>query len=345
MKAMRMIIGIWLIAVVCAVSVWAQQDWEAASKEATLRADWSKVAEAAQQWKQHDPNATIADWLLGYAGLAMGGYNRALDGFSRLDDSTKTRAILEYASMLVNQNPENAVAQMLKGDALARTGDYAAALSVLDKAAQLDPDSAMIFDVRGMVRASAGKVDGALADFEKAIKLKPDFADAHANRGLSFLHAGNLPAAIESFTTALNKASANPIALTGRGVAYIKQKDWKAARSDFLAAIKIKPDFIPAAADLRYAERARAEKRLYEKLESDQAAMAISIKTFFDDQGRLAKAVYPDGSELHYEFDPRGNLEKITDSKLGTTFYQHNELNQLRSVLYPNGRRFSFAMT
>jgi YD repeat-containing protein len=342
MKALRMLRDIWLVGVVCVVSVWAQPDWAAASQRAVLQADWVTVAEVAQQWKQHDPNATTADWLLGYSGLATGDYNRALAGFLRLDDATKTRAILEYASMLANQSPENAAAQMLKGDALARTGDYAAALTVLDKATQIDPDSALIFDVRGMVRSSAGKVDGALADFEKATKLKPDFADAHANRGLSFLHAGNLPAAIESFTTALDKAPANPIALTGRGVAHTKQGNWKAARADFLAAIKARPDFIPAAADLRYAERARAEVRLYEKLESDQAAMTVSIKTFFDDQGRLAKAVYPDGSELRYEFDPRGNLEKITDSKLGTTVYQHNELNQLRSVLYPNGRRFSF---
>jgi tetratricopeptide (TPR) repeat protein len=225
----------------CAVSSWAQQDWEATAKRAILKADWSEVAEAAQRWKQRDAGAAVADWLLGYAGLATGNSQVALAGFSQLDTSAKKQSVSLFASALVSQAPSNAIAQMLKGDVLARAGNYAEALTALDKAAQLDPGSALILDVRGVVRALAGKREDAFADFALAVELKPKFADAHANLGLARLAVGSVSGAVGNFTQAIELAPDFALAYNGRGVAYALMEAWDEAESDFKKAAELAP--------------------------------------------------------------------------------------------------------
>ncbi len=274
MKALRMLRDIWLVGVVCAVSAWAQPDWAAASQRAVLRADWATVAEVAQQWKQHDPNATTADWLLGYSGLATGDYNRALAGFSWLDDTAKTRAVLDYASKLANQNPENAVAQMLKGDVLARTGDYAAALtaldaalSALDNAERFNSRRALIYDVRGVVRAMAGKPEDALADFEQAVELDRQLADTHANAGLVLLAIGSPSSAVESLTQALELAPNFALAYNGRGVAYALMEAWDEAETDFKKAAELAPGCSFAAGNKQFLSWIRGQIALRQSLQ------------------------------------------------------------------------------
>lgn len=336
-KCMMLCLAIFFVCV--CMSTWAEVSREA--EQLMLAQKWEELHQSLPV----DDSATtdpVVILLKGYACLMTNDYVGATEQFSRLGGASDFAKLVDYTSALAQRNPQNTIAQMLKGDALSRSGKCDEALAALSEAVRLDQPSALIYNIRGVVWVLAGKVEDATTDFERAIELQPNFADAHCNKGLSLLRAGNLSAAIEALTTALDKAPANPIALTGRGVAHIKQRDWKAAIADFRAVTKSSPEFIPAAANLRYAKRARAEEALSDKLESDRAVMFASIKILFDDQGRLTKAVYPDGSELRYELDPRGNLAKITDSQLGTTSYQHNDLNQLTSVAYPNGRRFSF---
>ncbi len=239
MKAICIAKGSLLIFLLFVDSSWAQQDWEATSKESLLKADWSKVAEAAQQWKRSNAGAPVADWLLGYAGLATGDYNRALASFSRLDASAATRAVVDYASALTRHNSKNAVVQMLKGDALARIGKYEEAQAALDEAVRLDARSALIRDVRGVVHALAGKKEDAIADFEYAIKLEPKFADAHANLGLVRLAAGSAPDAVESLTQAIDLAPDFALAFNGRGVAYASMEAWNEAENDFQKAAEL----------------------------------------------------------------------------------------------------------
>jgi hypothetical protein len=92
----------------CTGSSWAQQDSETVIKALLLKVDWIKVGEAAQQWKQRDADAPVADWLLGDACLATGDYNRSrLTSFSRLDPPAKLPALLDYASVLASENSKN----------------------------------------------------------------------------------------------------------------------------------------------------------------------------------------------------------------------------------------------
>jgi tetratricopeptide (TPR) repeat protein len=256
MKAVCIVKASLLMVLLCVGSSWAQ-DWESASKQSVIKADWVKVTEAVQQWKQRDA-APVADWLLGYASLATGDYNQALESFSRLRTTAETQAVLNYATALTEQNSKNAVAQMLKGDALARAGKHEEALAALDEAVRLDARSALIYDVRGVVRVLAGKTEDAIADFEKAIELEPKFAEVYANLGLVQLAAGDTPGAVESLTQAIDLAPDFALAHNGRGIGYSIMEDWPAAEGDFASASKLSNQ-TPIVGNLNFLQRLKAE--------------------------------------------------------------------------------------
>jgi tetratricopeptide (TPR) repeat protein len=191
-----------------------------------LRADWPKVADAARAWQQHEPDAVVAAWLLGYAGLATGDYRLATEGFQRLDAPQTSAQLHTWAGALVIQHPQNAIAQMLRGDALARSGHYTEALTALDEAGRLPLPTALLYDVRGVVRTLAGQAEAAEADFRRAWTLDGQFADTYCSLGLLQLRQGMVAAAIASFTRALELAPEHPAARNARGVAYLHAGIW-----------------------------------------------------------------------------------------------------------------------
>lgn len=133
-----------------AVPLWAGDSWENASKEAVLKADWRSVAEITREWKEREPDSAVAHWLSGYAGLATGDYRLVTDGFGRLNKPESFSQLQEWAASLAADNPRNAVPLMLQGDALARAGKYADAITFLNnEAVSLDPHSALIYNARG----------------------------------------------------------------------------------------------------------------------------------------------------------------------------------------------------
>lgn len=135
----RILWSLMVVLLVWTVPAWAQREWEAASRQAVLRAEWPTVAAAARTWQQHEPDAVVAAWLLGYAGLATGDYRLATEGFQRLDAPQTAAQLHTWAGALVDQQPQNALAQLLHGDALARSGNYTEALAALDEAVVLPP--------------------------------------------------------------------------------------------------------------------------------------------------------------------------------------------------------------
>src|SRR6185503_19488350 len=182
-----------------------------------------------------------------------------LVSFSGLDSSGKTQAVLAYALALADQNQKNAVAQMLKGDALARAGRHEEALVSLDEAVRLDGRSVLIRDVRGVVRALAGKTEDAMADFERMTELEPKYASAYANRGLVQLAAGSVPAAVESLTQALELAPNFALAYNSRGVAYASMEAWEEADNDFNKAAELSPGLPYALSNARFVTWTRGQ--------------------------------------------------------------------------------------
>jgi hypothetical protein len=86
-----------------------------------LERKWGQVQQALTA---DDVTASpVARLWSAYASLAMGDYRGATAQFSRLGNAADVTKLVEYSSWLVLRHPKNAVAQMLKGDVLARSGD------------------------------------------------------------------------------------------------------------------------------------------------------------------------------------------------------------------------------
>jgi tetratricopeptide (TPR) repeat protein len=204
-----------------------------------LEQKWSQVRQAlTASDSAADP---VARFLHAYASLATDDYKGATELYSKLGNADDIAKLVDYASALAQRNPGNAIAQMLKGDALARSGKYEEALVAGDNAIRLDQRSALIYNSRGVVRALIGKREAAISDFEQAIGLDPKFADAHANLGLAQLAVGSAPAAVENLTQALELAPDFALAYNSRGVAYTLMEAWDEAESDFKKAAEFAP--------------------------------------------------------------------------------------------------------
>jgi tetratricopeptide (TPR) repeat protein len=216
----------------CAPRVWAEDSWESASRDALLGADWRSVAKITQKWKEKEPDSAVAHWLTGYAGLAIGDYRLATDGFGRLSRPESSTQLQAWATSLAAENPHNAVPLMLQGDALARVGKYDEALPFLDKAVSLDPQSFLAYNTRGVIKALASKPQEAMADFTEATRLSPQFADAYANQGLLRLAQGEHDQAVASFSTAIERAPDFALAYHGRGIARMQANDYEGALAD-----------------------------------------------------------------------------------------------------------------
>lgn len=250
----------------------AIDDHARAIAEPILRADWEKVAEVANRWRQSDNAVETADWLLGYAGLAIQDYRLATEGFSRLTRDQHGGTILGWADVLVKDNPKNAVAAMLRGDVLARSGKFEEAIQSLNRAIESDPTSPLAYNVRGVTRAMLGQFVEAQSDFEQAIRFKKDFADAYANLGLVRIAQGDLLAGAESLTNAIDLSPAFALAHNGRGVAFSLMQLWDEAEADFKKATELAPTLRTAETNARLVAWAKA-----------QADFRLSIKQDHDD--------------------------------------------------------------
>lgn len=83
-------------------------------------------------------------------------------------------------------NPEHAGPWLNLGIAYARIGETQAALTALDKAAALNPGNAAVQLQRGILLRERGDFEAALTAYESALELQPDYALAHRNLGILY---------------------------------------------------------------------------------------------------------------------------------------------------------------
>jgi len=172
---------------------------EQAVRMAVARGDWAQVGEAATAWKSTALDDPVPLWLWGYASLVRGDYRQAQEALSRVGDMQTLGRLLEWAEALAKEQPSSAVAQTLKGDALARAGKYDQALTASDEAVRLDPDSALARYIRGNTYQQKDEFDRAIADYDKAIALNPTFSPAYSNRGVAYARKGDYQHALADY--------------------------------------------------------------------------------------------------------------------------------------------------
>jgi Flp pilus assembly protein TadD len=276
-------LGMALSAVMCVCGSCASQDAEPAVKRALLQQAWTEVAKAAIDWKDLDPTAIVPDWLLGYAALETGDYPLATKCFSSLAGKKSSQPLSAWSDALVRKNPKSAIAQMLRGDALARQGKYAQALLSLNEAVRLDPACPLIYNVRGIVRALADRPETAAADFEKSISLAPTFVDPLVNLGLLRLVEGDLVGARLHLDDAIATGSNHPLAHNARGALHAQLRSWSASETDFGRARVAAPETTFLRGNLQLASWTRANEQARSLRQADTPgpdATAAPVQAF-----------------------------------------------------------------
>jgi len=97
-----------------------------------------------------------------------------------------------------------------KGNDLLDKKKFQDALTVLNKAIELDADNGEAYAFRGMAKYQLNDFKGALADYDKAVSLIPDFGEVYDLRGIVKSELGDKVGACEdwnkSFDLGFNKS-------------------------------------------------------------------------------------------------------------------------------------------
>lgn len=110
---------------------------------------------------------------------------------------------------------------------------------------------------RGIIYNRTRRLEEAVADFDAALKIDPDLGEAYLNRGNSRFFQKRMQAAKSDYDKAIELESRDlHAAYFNRGLVYEVLQDKAAARADFQAALRVKPDFVAAQAKLTEGDKA-----------------------------------------------------------------------------------------
>ena len=152
------------------------------------------------------------------------------------------------------------------GDSLLKKRDYEGALTVLNKALELDPDNATVLNSRGLAYSNKGEEERAMADFDLALQRRPNFPAPYNNRGLIFMRRGELQRAYDEFNIALSlNAGANRYTnLLNLGRVQTLRKQYESALAYFAEGKPLYPQGwqIPGYRCITYTEMGRLDEAL-----------------------------------------------------------------------------------
>lgn len=224
-----------------------------------------------------------------------GDYRAATDAFARLGNPGETTKLLAYTARLAQAHPQSSVAQVLKGDALSRSGKFNEALVCLTDAVRLGPESPLPYDVRGIVRIFADKPDLAIQDFSKAIELDEKFAEAHCSRGIVWFSLGDVDRALNDFDKAIELAPDFALAYNARGQLALAIQEWDAAIADFETATKLAPAIGWIQSNTKLAMWARAQAGLSRevKVMGGRGSTLVAQTLVIDGAGVGSRGVTP----------------------------------------------------
>jgi len=125
------------------------------------------------------------------------------------------------AEKVLEVEPQNVAAQILKANALAGLKDFETALEEVEAAVRLDPTRGASYTALGGVRQARGEMADAEAAYRRAIELAPKSAAAHLALA-NFLWTRNLATDAESaFQEAQRLEPSNPLANRGLATFYL----------------------------------------------------------------------------------------------------------------------------
>ena len=159
------------------------------------------------------------------------------------DRSREAAEILQPYATATDADPQVLVALAL---AQARSGRFAEARRVLDRARAQDPSNAMLFVTTGTVELMGGQLSQARSAFEAALAINPNLARAHSSLGALAAQEGRHDKALEHWRRALELDGDEAQKLLGVGLSFVRDKRDAEARP-YLQL------FVAAASPARYA--------------------------------------------------------------------------------------------
>ena len=167
--------------------------------------------------------------------------------------SGKDAEAVSFLSKAVELNPKLAKAYSSRGVELFKKGQRAKGTADLEKAIEIDPKDAEAYNNLGSVYFGLGQDAKAISNFSKAIELKPTFSEAYKSRGTVYAKLGQNTEAIADLAKAVELSPKDAEAFFLLGTMYAQADKQAKAVSYFTKALEINPKYSEA-----YNERGRA---------------------------------------------------------------------------------------
>ncbi|BAR58286.1 hypothetical protein NK6_5127 [Bradyrhizobium diazoefficiens] len=170
--------------------------------------------------------------LLLRSGIADAGEGKAAGG---------PKAAAATESAVSPGNVTEAQTHTAKAQALAKSGETAAALDEFNRAVGLDPYNAQALYGRALIYQGNNQHDFAVADFTAASGLNPQKAEPLLGRAISHLALGKIKEATADLDEASEADPHNAQVWTARGQAYERLGDKAKAAASYTKAVALRP--------------------------------------------------------------------------------------------------------
>lgn len=158
--------------------------------------------------------------------------------------ASPSHAANDLASLnaVVSRDPRDVEALNVRGSAMAKSGNYQAAISDFSAAIALQPRFSKAYYNRGLAYARIGDRRRAYADYSQAITIDPAYAQALVARAVLSREAGDLQEAQYDLDLALTMGADDPLAYYQRGLIHQVAGRQDEAIADFSDAIAFAPN-------------------------------------------------------------------------------------------------------
>ena len=121
----------------------------------------------------------------------------------------------------------------------ATQGDYAVAISLLDRLITLCPDSAINYNNRGLMHFRNNQIIEALCDLSFALEIDPCLDSAYNNRANCYAARGNFSEAIADYELALDLNPSNLRAWINQGITFRELELYELGLENFDIALVV----------------------------------------------------------------------------------------------------------
>ncbi|MFD3002191.1 tetratricopeptide repeat protein [Pontibacter toksunensis] len=149
---------------------------------------------------------------------------------------------IAYLKQALERDKNNALANVILGDAYLKLKKGGEAMSSYDRAIQLDDKYATAYLRRGQLYTSSRNYNEAEEAFKKAIEIDPNFAPAYSDLGELYYFAGQYDQALSTFQKYVDMAENTPETRAKYASFLFLTKNYEKALQEAEAVLQTQPD-------------------------------------------------------------------------------------------------------